>query len=967
MPEQPPPLQPPKVEPAAGAAVSVTAVPLAKLAAQVGPQLMPAGLLVTVPAPAPALETVSTRAGVNVAVTVVAAESVTVQAPVPEQPPPLQPVKVEPAAEVAVRVTAVPLVKLAEQVAPQLIPAGALVTVPLPVPALLTVSVNVWSVNVAVTVVAAESVTVQAPVPEQPPPVQPVKVEPAAAVAVSVTAVPLVKLAEQVAPQLMPAGALVTVPLPVPAGGTVRVEVCTVKVAVTVVAAESVTAHVPAPEQLPPLQPVKVEPAAGVAVSVTAVPLVKLAEQVAPQVIPAGALVTVPLPVPAGVTVRVEVCTVKVAVTVVPAESVTTHVPAPEQPPPLQPVKVEPAAGVAVSVTAVPLAKLAVQVAPQLIPTGALVTVPLPVPALLTVSAKVGRAKVAVTVVAALRVTVQVPVPEHPPPLQPVKVEPAAGVAVSVTAVPLAKLTEQVAPQLIPTGELVTVPLPVPAGVTVRVKLCRVKVAVTVVAAETVTTHDPVPEQPPPLQPVKVEPAAGVAVNVTAVPLAKLAEQLAPQLIPAGELVTVPLPVPALLTVSAKLGRLKVAVTVVAAESVTVQAPVPEQPPPVQPVKVEPAAAVAVSVTAVPLAKLAEQVAPQLIPAGELVTVPLPVPALETVRVKVCGVKVAVTVVAAEHLTVQAPVPEQPPPLQPLKVEPAAGTAVSVTAVPLVKLAAQVAPQLMPAGLLVTVPAPAPALETVSTRAGVKVAVTVVAAESVTVQAPGPEQPPPLQPVKVEPAAGTAVSVTAVPFVKLAAQVAPQLIPAGLLVTVPVPVPALETVRAKVGVKVTVKMSVAVLPAASRAVTVSTFDPGGRTIPLAVQLVVPVAVPLPPALFVHVTWVTPTLSDAVPPSVRGVVLVLKVGLEVGEVTVSVGGVASAPVPVTIRERVSPSAVKLAFVVAVAGVVGVKRTVTVWVAPSPTRLNGLPETMLKGAETAAVPETVPPIVFCTVKV
>ena len=95
---------------------------------------------------------------------------------------------------------------------------------------------------------------------------------------------------------------------------------------------------------------------------------------------------------------------------------------------------------------------------------------------------------------------------------------------------------------------------------------------------------------------MKVEPAVAIAVSVTAVPLVKLAAQVAPQVIPAGELVTVPLPVPALLTVSAKVGRAKVAVTVVAAESVTVQAPVPEQPPPLQPVKVEPAAAVAVRV-----------------------------------------------------------------------------------------------------------------------------------------------------------------------------------------------------------------------------------------------------------------------------------------------------------------------------------------------------------------------------------
>ena len=69
---------------------------------------------------------------------------------------------------------------------------------------------------------------------------------------------------------------------------------------------------------------------------------------------PEGALVTVPMPAPGVVTVRTKVG-VKVAVTAVPAVSVTEHGPVPAQLPPLQPVKTEVGLGVAVSVTTVPL------------------------------------------------------------------------------------------------------------------------------------------------------------------------------------------------------------------------------------------------------------------------------------------------------------------------------------------------------------------------------------------------------------------------------------------------------------------------------------------------------------------------------------------------------------------------------------------------------------------------------------
>ena len=89
-------------------------------------------------------------------------------------------------------------------------------------------------------------------------------------------------------------------------------------------------------------------------------------------------------------------------------------------------------------------------------------------------------AKVALAARFALIVTVHVPFPEQPLPLQPEKTEPAAAVAVSVTELPRPKAAEHVAPQLMPAGLEVTVPVPFPAFATVSVSVCvNVNVAVT--------------------------------------------------------------------------------------------------------------------------------------------------------------------------------------------------------------------------------------------------------------------------------------------------------------------------------------------------------------------------------------------------------------------------------------------------------------------------------------------------------
>jgi hypothetical protein len=93
-------------------------------------------------------------------------------------------------------------------------PAGLLVTAPVPVPLRLTVNANVWIANDAVAIwldvtVTTHGVAVHAPF-------QPTKTDPESAVAVRVTCVPCVNVAEQVPGQAIPPTLLVTVPVPAP-------------------------------------------------------------------------------------------------------------------------------------------------------------------------------------------------------------------------------------------------------------------------------------------------------------------------------------------------------------------------------------------------------------------------------------------------------------------------------------------------------------------------------------------------------------------------------------------------------------------------------------------------------------------------------------------------------------------------------------------------------------------------------
>ncbi len=106
-------------------------------------------------------------------------------------------------------------------------------------------------------------------------------------------------------------------------------------------------------------------------------------------------------------------------------------------------------------------------------------------------------------------------------------------------------------PQLIPGGELTTVPEPGPASVTLS-GTSKAKFAFTTVAPETATVHwfGFVVLAVQPVKPVKADPAAAVAVSTTLVPVPTVALHAVPQSMGGAALCTVPCPFPVFWTVS---------------------------------------------------------------------------------------------------------------------------------------------------------------------------------------------------------------------------------------------------------------------------------------------------------------------------------------------------------------------------------------------------------------------------------
>ena len=127
------------------------------------------------------------------------------------------------------------------------------------------------------------------------------------------------------------------------------------------------------------------------------------------------------------------------------------------------------------------------------------------------------------------------------------------------------------------------------------------KLAATDFAALMLTVHDEPETVSHPVHPLKNDPGCEVAVSVTTVPVAYVAEHPAPQLIPPGLELTVPRPIPVLVTVSVKLNAVNVGTTDLDAFSVRLHVSLDAESHPLQLSNLDPATGDAVRVIDVPV------------------------------------------------------------------------------------------------------------------------------------------------------------------------------------------------------------------------------------------------------------------------------------------------------------------------------------------------------------------------------
>jgi hypothetical protein len=340
-------------------------------------------------------------------------------------------------------------------------------------------------------------------------PVQRTNVHFGVGVASMVVVVPAGKEREQADPQLMPAGVLLTVPWPTFVIATGKTVPASTNDATAAAAHLAVTVHEGATPRHEPDQPANTQPDSGVACSVTRVPTGSTAPQAVPHAIPAAGPEIEPFPVTLTASGAREGCVPPMAAVTERARVTgTTHAPVPVHAPPH-------ATGPdAVSVTGTPAPKEATQASPQTMPGTSLVTDP-PAAATATANTVSGGANVAVTARGSAILTEQGPVPVQPP-VQPVNDQPGVGDAVSVTVLSVGNIAEQVGPQLMPPGWLVTVPLPL--NVTASGN-CEGRTRTNVTLTSYVfpgsigsIVHVSSPHEP---KPSKAEPGLAVAVSVT--------------------------------------------------------------------------------------------------------------------------------------------------------------------------------------------------------------------------------------------------------------------------------------------------------------------------------------------------------------------------------------------------------------------------------------------------------------------